>query len=141
VTDPLEALRRMGSIEELWNAQNQAQDHLGQALARLGRPKMHRVTADPGAGPGSRPAPERPGPAAGATRPAEEDRSTRREEGDLCRAACRHVVAICYAARRICQIAGRMEDWAARQGCSRAMERCQEAKLAAGRSCPPCPGA
>jgi hypothetical protein len=134
----LAALRHLQTIPELWNAQNQAQDHLGQALARLARPTTHRLVTEPR----PRITPEGPRPARAVPTQAPRDRWAEREgRPGLCREACRHVAAICYAAGRICGIAGRLGDWAARQACTRAKERCQEARQAVGARCARCPGA
>ncbi|MFH2010123.1 MAG: hypothetical protein ABI333_26230 [bacterium] len=129
-------LGQLDSIPVLWNAINRHQDSLGEALNpgyRSYRIDRLVVTRRP---------PRRVG--AGSTtprpRPPDIDRPpvTQRGGPPLCRRACNHVRAICYAARRICRIASQLREYRALQTCKRATARCEDAQRAAARKCPAC---
>ncbi len=150
-------LRNLRTIPALWNAVNHHHDQLGRTLALLApaprryevdrpprRPSRQRLVPRPG--PRRRPRPGRP---AERPRPREQPRrpspprarwTQRAAPGAqrLCQRACRHVRSICYAGVRICQIADRLAEWPADQACERSRRRCEEAREAARRRCPPC---
>jgi len=130
-------LGQFNSIPMLWRAINKHQDGLGQALNPGYRsyrisPLVRRRPPRRRVGGGST-VPPRP-------RPPDIDRPpvTQRGGPPLCRRACNHVRAICYAARRICRIASHLRDYRALQTCKRATARCADAKRAARRKCPSC---
>lgn len=128
-------LARYHSIPQLWNAINRYQDALGYAL-HPGYPstpvvvpyRRWRPRPRAGGSPPDRPAPPRiDRPPVGA-----------RGRAPLCRRACNHVRAICYAARRICRIANRLRETRALIICKRATARCADARRTARRRCNAC---
>ena len=128
----------MNTIPKLWNAINFHHDQLGRSLstsqldAYLPPPRRPRVRIPPRAGgPPPRDVPTPPV----VDRPPVTTRSTR---GPLCRRACNHVRAICYAARRICRLADHLQEERSQLICRRAQGRCRDAHTTAQRRCPRC---
>lgn len=119
-----------------------------------------RITSAPPGGRTQRftplPPPAGPRPSPGATAPRPTSRQpgaapsppsrapTRRthvargEARGRCRRICRHVAAICYAARRICTIAAALAEPDADAACSRGRSRCAEARTLARSRCNRC---